>query len=77
MKACRNCRNWSGIEEYLDRDDPGAINAKVQWGACQRYAPRPHAIEIETGKAPPRIESHWPLVESDKSCGEWEPTFDS
>ena len=77
MKDCRSCRNWASIEEYVDRDDPNAVNAKVQWGACRRYAPQAHAIAIESGKAAPRTESHWPLVESDMWCGEWEPGFES
>ncbi len=77
MKGCRSCRNWSAIEEYVDRDDPAAVNTKVQWGACQRYAPKPHAVQVEAGAQAARIENHWPLVESDKWCGEWEPGFES
>ncbi len=77
MKGCRNCRNWVGVEEYLDRDDPAVVNAKVQLGSCRRYAPRPHANERPAGGTPPRIESHWPLVASDEWCGEWEPEFET
>ena len=35
MKGCRSCKNWVAIEEYLDRDDPAVVNAKVQRpGVC-------------------------------------------
>ena len=57
MKGCRSCKNWVAIEEYLDRDDPAVVNAKVQLGACRRYAPGPHANERPAGGTPPRIET--------------------
>jgi hypothetical protein len=77
MKGCRSCKNWVGVEEYLDRDDPAAVNTKVQMGACRRYAPQPHSITGPAGAEAPRIGSFWPLVASDEWCGEWEPGFES
>ena len=37
MKSCRSCRNWTGVDKFLDRDDPNVVNAKVQLGNCRRY----------------------------------------
>ena len=76
MKACRSCRNWTGIDEFLDRDDPNAVNTKVQMGNCRRYAPRPMSIEMKEGALDAKVASLWPLVPSDQACGEWEPAFD-
>jgi len=30
MKGCRSCRNWTAIEEYLDRDDPADENFQYE-----------------------------------------------
>ncbi len=75
MKGCRSCRNWTGTGEQLDRDDPAAINIKVELGICRRYAPEPIAIDISKGTVEPKVECFWPTVPSDAWCGEWEPEF--
>jgi hypothetical protein len=72
MKSCRACRNWTGSEKFLDRDDPNVVNAKVQLRTCRRYAPRPLTFDAETAQEP-KPESLWPLVPSDLWCGEYEP----
>jgi len=72
MKSCRACRNWTGVDKFLDRDDPNVVNAKVQLGNCRRYAPRPLTYDAETSQAP-NPESLWPSVPSDLWCGEFEP----
>jgi hypothetical protein len=76
MKGCRSCRNWTGIDEFLDRDDPAIVNTKVQLGNCRRYAPQPLSFDTTTGETP-RAQAAWPLAASDEWCGEWEPAFDS
>ena len=77
MKGCRNCVNWDAIDEYLDRIDPATANQKVQVGVCRRYAPRPGAVTLTNGSdADPRLDSRWPIANSDDWCGEWDPKFD-
>ncbi len=77
MKGCRNCKNWTATEEYLDRDDPAVIGTKVQMGTCHRHAPFAATVTITAGEAEPRVEGRWPLVASDAWCGDWEPGFQS
>ena len=77
MKGCRNCTNWDGIDEYLDRIDPATAGQKVQIGVCRRYAPRPGAIATGNGSdQAQRLDSRWPLANSDDWCGEWDPKYD-
>ena len=77
MKGCRNCVNWEGIDEYLDRIDPATAGQKAQVGVCRRYAPRAATVapgpDLDTGQ---RLESRWPMAASDDWCGEWDPKFD-
>ena len=75
MKSCRSCKNWFGVGEHLDREDPNTTNAKVELGECRRYAPQA-MLMADAGGAPERAKSLWPLVPSDSWCGEWEPGFD-
>ena len=75
MKGCRSCRNWTEIDEFLDRDDPAAVGAKVQMGTCRRHAPQPATVTAGANEA--RVEGRWPLVASDAWCGDWEPGFES
>ena len=82
MKGCRSCRNWVGNGERLDRDDPAAVNTKVELGDCRRHAPQPFSVESKAGEATAngtdiRIQGVWPTVPSDAWCGDWEPEFKS
>lgn len=71
MKGCRNCKNWQGLDEHLDRIDAATAGQQVQIGICRRYAPRPPA----SGATDEVLDARWPRVASDDWCGEWDPHF--
>jgi hypothetical protein len=74
MKGCRNCTNWLGIDEHLDRIDPATSGQKVQIGQCRRYAPKPKAPAGANGAS--NGDAAWPRTASDDWCGEWDPRLD-
>lgn len=75
MKGCGSCGFWSGLEEFLDRDDPHQVGKKVELGTCRRSAPQVTTVVAEADHKAPRLESYWPTTASDDWCGVWEPNY--
>lgn len=76
MKGCRNCTNWQGLDEFLDRIDPATANQQVELGLCRRYAPKPIVPGSSAGNETTHWDAHWPRLASDNWCGEWDPRLD-